>query len=994
MHHARFLRVTLDSDVQRLKGRAALALLGLAALTPPGRCALAQQPQTSGPVGVDWSVRFDSAIDARDAFTALVERNGVTYAAGYAAGLAGGSRLLVSARAVAGGASLWTSELGIAMQVSSDERVGLAVSADGAVLFAAHALRAPFGGQPPLVELGAISRFSTATGQLLSTWTTNVPDTAFDSLALSPDGSRAFACRSDSFEMYPPGIACFDAQSGAPLWQTFDLGQYGIETSSVVVDPGGARVYGYGPGGLTARDAATGAVIWSASGKGPIAVSPTLGRVYTGAAQGAVVAYDSATGAPLGSTSTAAQHFLPDQIRVDANERIFALVATTHGCAVRAFDAALSDFWSQVGSPATPNASDLHFGPGDAVYATTRSTSATPAIELRKIHAASGALAWSQVVAPGVPTVHAALATTLGTVCVASNSSTPQTGFDAARYDFDAQTGQLLAMHVTHASGSADQIARDAVPSPDGTQLFAATARQAGVVDVEITGLAAADGAVQWSRAFLQEYVDFTDPPGRSLAASSDLVFVHSHEQSPASLVQIATNLRALERATGAPRWELTLPLLDVGTTDLAVGADEQVLYAGGALKPTHAVEVRAHDAQNGASLWTFVGPPVTTAFGCHVRLAPFPGGDLVIAYPLAGSLPRVVVQRLAAATGIPSWQYTSPVAASETATFGLDCVRSPDGARLYVMARVLSTLVPNGLARVVALDAASGSAAWTYDASSTLEYASRIAVSPNGRHLALSGAAKWHAHVVSADGQLEWDLSLGAAGSALVPGQVLRSAFDPTSSKLYFAGFGDVLGQSDPRLAVGAFAVEQGAELWAVADAVGGSAVDLAGLSFDPNGTRLYVLGSNSVAGSGYDLVAHALELPALTGTPATLSLSAGGTQSFDLAPGAQHAFDFAWVLGTASADTPGFAVGNLLVPLNPDAYFQFTLEHANSGVLPDSLGLLDQAAHRSARFTLPPGSDPAFAGLVGHHAFVVVDSASFGATFASNAVSVTLLP
>ena len=121
------------------------------------------------------------------------------------------------------------------------------------------------------------------------------------------------------------------------------------------------------------------------------------------------------------------------------------------------------------------------------------------------------------------------------------------------------------------------------------------------------------------------------------------------------------------------------------------------------------------------------------------------------------------------------------------------------------------------------------------------------------------------------------------------------------------------------------------------------------------------------------------------------TISLSAGGTQTLSLDAGSAHAGESFVVAGSLAGTLPGFDVGGVHVPLNQDAYFQLTL---NLGGVPPFIGFagtLDANGKGTAQFSLPPGTPGVLAGLTIHHAFATLAP---GVNFASNAVSVSLLP
>jgi len=136
-------------------------------------------------------------------------------------------------------------------------------------------------------------------------------------------------------------------------------------------------------------------------------------------------------------------------------------------------------------------------------------------------------------------------------------------------------------------------------------------------------------------------------------------------------------------------------------------------------------------------------------------------------------------------------------------------------------------------------------------------------------------------------------------------------------------------------------------------------------------------------------------LDLRPLDSTVVQLPLATGGTQPMALDAGFAHAGETYLVLGTLSGAVPGTPLpGGLLLPLNLDAYTFWTLANPNTPPLSASLGVLDATGHSAPAFTLPPGLDPLLAGLVLHHAAVVIQAPGGKKVFASNALPLTLVP
>ncbi len=121
-------------------------------------------------------------------------------------------------------------------------------------------------------------------------------------------------------------------------------------------------------------------------------------------------------------------------------------------------------------------------------------------------------------------------------------------------------------------------------------------------------------------------------------------------------------------------------------------------------------------------------------------------------------------------------------------------------------------------------------------------------------------------------------------------------------------------------------------------------------------------------------------------------VSLVAGGTEDMHLEAGAAHAGSIYWVLGSVTGTSPGVVVGGMNLPVNLDDYMRLTFKFGDP-LFQTFLGLLDVNGEASAALILPPGLDPAFAGFVVHHAYMVVSTPGI-ADMTSNPVPLTLLP
>lgn len=154
--------------------------------------------------------------------------------------------------------------------------------------------------------------------------------------------------------------------------------------------------------------------------------------------------------------------------------------------------------------------------------------------------------------------------------------------------------------------------------------------------------------------------------------------------------------------------------------------------------------------------------------------------------------------------------------------------------------------------------------------------------------------------------------------------------------------------------------------------------------LSFANDGTAVMRVGFNE--GSSAIMT---VRIGSLTGIPGKIP-EAGGTHNLYLNAGLANAGLNYTVAGSMST-TPGTQIGAITVPLNIDAYTQFTL--ANINVLPyvNTAGTLDAQGRALAQIVIPPL--PGFAGTVVYHAYGVIDAFN-NLVFASEPARLEIVP
>lgn len=143
------------------------------------------------------------------------------------------------------------------------------------------------------------------------------------------------------------------------------------------------------------------------------------------------------------------------------------------------------------------------------------------------------------------------------------------------------------------------------------------------------------------------------------------------------------------------------------------------------------------------------------------------------------------------------------------------------------------------------------------------------------------------------------------------------------------------------------------------------------------------------------YDLIFQPVPQPPLTSDVDVISVSQGGTQELRLDAGPDYRGSPYMILGSISGTVPGVVSSGLLLPLNPDMYFNSLLTSLRVQAVFGTTGVLDQDGQSPlpAAIRLKAASDPALVGLMVHHAAVVFSSAG-QVVFVSNPIFLLLAP
>lgn len=1029
--------------LRSVPGRTLGALLGaLAALWAVSGPSAAQTLQLEAPAQLAWQSRFDVSVPAKDVALASASDGGLIYATGYS--IAGAPQLRTVAFDSASSTTLWDHTFGAG---SDAETIGLGISAapGSGRVFVRGAVRPA----PGLRLKGGLVAYSAASGQVLWNRTlTSGASSSYDervtALAVSADGARVFVtvgADPDALGIFPAGapnmparLMALNAATGATLWEQALVNTQGARQLLLSADQTrlfvtGAAYVGNVYTGISsittaeARQATNGALLWQ--------------RLLGTSSPGLVGGRDLALSADGQTLHVCAEH---------AAVQVTAL-ATGNGATQWSFGQPGFGAWRGLGLPqgglavAGRLSSDLAVKrlntAGAPIWEQAYPENATPvrllsdaaggrlllsgvswfAVQdgqrsVRALDPTSGALLWSRSVGlgNGAQELGGDLALLPGDELASVGSlyqPTTDQSFQIERLRLS--DGALLAVQAYDGQTSSDQSVVDMQLSSAGDRLISigSAGEKLGLSTPSwnpkqgwIQAQSSATGQSLWSHNFPQTGTAPTAPTALRVDAGGSQVFVAGSQDGERHFTA------ALDAGTGALQWQVT--------DDLWPNTPEQVydLASGGpfvfasTFNPS-VYQVSARNKQTGALVWRYTSPPADLA--STPKLISSPDGTRLYLIGASqgqqGSFTDVLVVCLDAQSGGPVWvQQFDPTGQQEfwdhddVAAAAL----SADGSGLFLVGISTANAQFQSAYLCVRLDALTGQVQWH---NQVLRpgiqnlYPRDLALAPDGSRLYVVGMEVLSPMFPSLRGLTV--LGLEAASGQVVFEQGLESGFDLDATDLRIDADGSkgyALGwlandSWNQEVRFTAFDGQSGARLWggSLTSPVGTPEHARRGLQ-SADGERLWIAAQSGGPGSYRDLTVLAIDLPELTAFPGSLSLSAGGSQQFDLSGHGAQGNAVALLLGSLSGTSPGLPLTTGLLPLNPDAYFTLTLTAPNQPPLSGSLGLLSPSGHREASLNLPPGTLPALAGATLHHAWVALQGADI--SLISNPVPLALLP
>ncbi len=451
--------------------------------------------------------------------------------------------------------------------------------------------------------------------------------------------------------------------------------------------------------------------------------------------------------------------------------------------------------------------------------------------------------------------------------------------------------------------------------------------------------------------------VDEKDADGADrLAASNRMLIAVAGEE-----------LLAHDERDGKRIWSRALQ----GVRDLVVARDGTALYVARTVSGSgdDDIGVQKIDAATGVDVWTmtFDGGGKDDS-PRSLALSP-DGGLLFVTARKELAVANVATLALREESGAVLWEATSPEGDQWT---GLEVLASDDGSRVYILGG--NEKVDIVTSRFFAYEAATGAEVWKTAAFGASGGASSpppiaCALSPDGSRLAGAGSGfhvfagkftpLWRTLTIdTTTGFVDWDEDVLVGFASEVMDVVVTGA-DPTVV---------VTGEGTSTLFAG-FDLQTGDQLFD-ARSIPSSPPGAVKLLRAPSSDRIFSAHTQGFFTS--DLRAAAYDLPSLVSSPSPISLRRGGVRELRVRAGAE--------LGGASFAILGSASG----------LFRTQASHP---VFRGFLGQLGPEGEGRATFRVPPGSNPALAGIEMTH-LAIVTSPEGDIELVTNPVTLALKP
>lgn len=146
-------------------------------------------------------------------------------------------------------------------------------------------------------------------------------------------------------------------------------------------------------------------------------------------------------------------------------------------------------------------------------------------------------------------------------------------------------------------------------------------------------------------------------------------------------------------------------------------------------------------------------------------------------------------------------------------------------------------------------------------------------------------------------------------------------------------------------------------------------------------SGPREFLAGAHTADSAAVPLsgAAFCARVGRLMRSRTTVGIADADSSELLLFAGVENARSFHVIIGSFTGTAPPINVDGVDIPLAWDDYTQLTVVDQGGSILSGGFGLTDGAGRATATFQLPPGLDPALAGLTMWHAAVVVRRPTF---------------